>query len=110
MGLFEMKDMLQQARSMQKELKKKQKELSRMVFEGSSGGGMVTVKMSGKQQLLVLQIDPSLLSSGDAEMVQDLVKAAVNDSLRKAQEATKTSLSGMMGGAGGLGNLADMFT
>ena len=72
-------------------------------MEAASGGGAVTATMNGKKELLKLHIDPSAvlsLSGGqpDVEMLQDLIVAAVNEAGRKADEAIKTSVQGMLGG------------
>ena len=93
-------EMLSQANQMQEEVQRK---LGQTVVEGTSGGGAVTATMNGKKQLLKLHIDPSAvisLSGGqpDVEMLEDLVVAAVNEAGRKADEAIKDSVQGMLGG------------
>ena len=93
-------EMLSQANQMQEEVQHK---LAQTVVEGTSGGGAVTATMNGKKELLKLQIDPSAvlsLSGGqqDVEMLQDLVVAAVNEAGRKADEAIKASVQGLLGG------------
>jgi nucleoid-associated protein EbfC len=93
-------EMLAQANQMQEEIQRK---LGETVVEGSSGGGAITATMNGKKQLLKIRIDPSAvvgLSSAkpDVEMLEDLVVAAVNDAGRKADEAIKSSVQGMLGG------------
>jgi DNA-binding YbaB/EbfC family protein len=93
-------EMLSQAGQMQEEVQRK---LGETVVVATSGGGAVTATMNGKKELLKLQIDPSAvlsLSGGqpDVEMLQDLVVAAVNEAGRKADEAIKTSVQGMLGG------------
>jgi DNA-binding YbaB/EbfC family protein len=93
-------EMLSQANQMQEEVQRK---LGETVVEGSSGGGAITATMNGKKQLLKIRIDPSAvigLSSGqpDVEMLEDLVVAAVNEAGRKADEAIKTNVQGMLGG------------
>jgi len=102
---MDMKSLMKQAQSLQTEMAKKQEELAKQTFEASSGGGMVTAKVNGKQELLSLQIDPTIVAGDDVEMLQDLVVAAVNEGFKKAADAAKESLSGMMGGMGGLGGL-----
>ncbi len=96
--LSKMKDMMGQARQMQEEMEKK---LSATVVEASTGGGMVTVRMNGRKELLRLTIDPTALAAntpGDIEMLEDLITAAVNEAGRKADDAMKSSMSGMLGG------------
>lgn len=101
MNPLKMQEMLQQARQMQEQMQQK---LSQTVVEASSGGGAVTVKMNGQKQLLKLKIDPAAvlsLSSGnqaDVEMLEDLIMAAVNEGGRRAEEAMKTSVNGMLSG------------
>jgi DNA-binding YbaB/EbfC family protein len=93
-------EMLSQAGQMQEEMQRK---LGETVVEASSGGGAVTATLNGKKELLKLRIDPSAevsLSGGqaDVEMLQDLIVGAVNEAGRKANEAIKTSVQGMLGG------------
>lgn len=107
-------EMLAQANQMQEEVQRK---LGETVVEASSGGGAVTATMNGRKQLLKLRIDPSAVagrggappagptdtssSAGwqpDVEMLEDLIVAAVNEAGRKADEAVKSSMQGMLGG------------
>jgi hypothetical protein len=97
---FKMQEMLSQATQMQEEVQRK---LSQTILEGESGGGAVKATMNGKKQLLRINIDPSAVaslsgSSVDLEMLQDLIVAAVNDAGRKAEEALKGQLKGVLGG------------
>ncbi len=107
---MDMMEMMKQARSMQKELKKKQKELEHLTFEGTAGGGMVTAVVNGKHEVVKLTIEPQLVAGGDAQMVADLVRVAVNDSAQKAGKAAQELMSGMLGGMGGLGGLKNLFS
>lgn len=96
----QLSEMFSQANAMQEEIQRK---LSEMVLEASSGGGAVTVTMNGKKQLLKLHIDPSAVvslggESPDVEMLEDLILAAVNEAGRKAEDAMKSSMQGMLGG------------
>jgi DNA-binding YbaB/EbfC family protein len=93
-------EMLSQANQMQEEVQRK---LGETVVEGSSGGSAVIATMNGKKQLLRIRIDPSAvigLGGGqpDVEMLEDLVVAAVNDAGRRADEAIKSSVQGILGG------------
>jgi hypothetical protein len=72
------------------------------VVESSSGGGSVTVKMDGRKQVLGIKIDPEAVKSGDIEMLQDLITAAVNGAGRKVDEAMQSTMGGMMSGLGGM--------
>ena len=95
--LGKMKEMMGQAKQMQEQMERK---LSETVVEVSSGGGVVTVRMNGKKEVLRITIEPTALgaSSGDIELLEDLIAAAVNEAGRRADEAIKSSLSGMLGG------------
>jgi len=94
---FNLQDMLMQARQQAEKLQEKMQQIT---IEASSGGGSVTVRMSGQKQLQSITIDPEVVKSGDIEMLQDLVIAAVNEAARKVDEALKSSLGGMLGGMG----------
>ena len=87
--------MMQQAQQMQEQL---QRQMNEMRVEATSGGGMVTVTVSGNKQLVSLKIDPEVVSKDDVEMLQDLIVAAVNDAHRKVDEALAGQMQGMMGG------------
>jgi nucleoid-associated protein EbfC len=93
-------EMLSQAGQLQEEV---QRRLSETVVEASAGGGAVTATMNGKKELLSLRIDPTAVTSltggqADVEMLQDLIIGAVNEAGRKADEAVKSSVQGMLGG------------
>jgi nucleoid-associated protein EbfC len=102
--LGKMKEMMGQAKQMQEQMERK---LSETVVEASSGGGVVTVRMNGKKEVLRLKIEPSAIGSAgsDLELLEDLILAAVNEAGRRADDAMKSSVAGMMGGLGlpGLG-------
>jgi hypothetical protein len=83
----EMQNMLQRAEQMQSQMSEMQRELAAREFEGSSGGGMVDATVSGALRVLSIRIEPSLIKSDDQGMLQDLVAAAVNAALAKAQES-----------------------
>ncbi len=87
-----LQQMMQQMKKMQEEL---QQQMDAMRVEASSGGGMVTVRMNGAKQVLSVKIDPEALQGGDAEMLQDLVQAAVNQALRQVDQALAEKLGGM---------------
>jgi DNA-binding YbaB/EbfC family protein len=94
--------MMKQAQQLQERL---QKELATITLEGSAGGGLVTVVINGHKQVQKLTIDPEAVSKDDVEMLQDLIVAAVNDALRKADDELKNRIGGIVGGLGipGLG-------
>jgi DNA-binding YbaB/EbfC family protein len=97
-----MKDISQimrQAQAMQAKINEAQKKLEAMEVEGSAGGGMVKVKLSGKNAMIGLSIDPSLMSD-DREILEDLVKAAHDDARRKLEDAQNEEMKGLSGGLG----------
>jgi nucleoid-associated protein EbfC len=97
MSGFDLQNMMQMAR---KQYEAMQKKMQETVVEASSGGGDVSVRMDGAKRILSITIDPEVVKSGDVEMLQDLVIAAVNEAGRKAEESMKSGLSGMLGGMG----------
>ncbi len=95
--LGKMKEMMGQAKQMQEQMERK---LSETVIEASTGGGVVTVRMNGKKEVLRLKIEQSAIGSAgsDLELLEDLITAAVNEAGRRVDEAIKASVAGMMGG------------
>ncbi len=103
-----MEQMMQQVQKMQKDMELAQEELKNEVVEASAGGGMVSVKVSGDLQVREVRIDPSAVDPEDVEILGDMVLAAVNEALRKAQQLAESKLGGAtagldLGGLGGLG-------
>ena len=109
-GGFDVTALLKQAQQMQTEMVKAQEALADETVEASAGGGMVKVTMSGDLQLKQISIDPEAIDPDDAEMLADMVQAAVNEGIRAAQELAASKMGGMTGGAGGggLGGLPGM--
>lgn len=98
-----MKDISQimrQAQQMQAKINEAQKKLEAMEVEGSAGGGMVKLRISGKNALLSLSIDPSLMVAGEQEILEDLIKAAHDDARRKLEDAQNEEMKGLSGGLG----------
>ena len=95
--LGKLKDMMGQAKQMQEQMEQK---LSQTIVEAETGGGMVHVRMNGRKELLRLKIEPTAMgsNSADIELLEDLITAAVNEAGRRADEAMKSSVQGMMGG------------
>ncbi|MFQ5864883.1 MAG: YbaB/EbfC family nucleoid-associated protein [bacterium] len=102
-----MGDILKQAQKIQEKIQKVQDELSDLKVEGSAGGGMVTAVANGKQEILELHIDKQVVDPEDIEMLEDLVVAAVNQALEKAQEMANQEMGKAAGGL--LGNLPPGF-
>jgi len=86
---------MQQAKEMQQRL---QQQMADLRIEATSGGGMVTVVVSGNKLVQSIRIDPDVVSKDDVEMLQDLIVAALNDANRKVDEKMSQSMSGLMGG------------
>ena len=91
-------EMMKQAQALQGRMADMQAELERTMIEGRSGGGMVTVTLSGKGDMVGVKIDPSLLTPGEAEILEDLIVAAHNDAKVKVEEARKEKMKGLTGG------------
>jgi DNA-binding YbaB/EbfC family protein len=91
-------NMMKQAQAMQEQLAKIQEQAASKTVDGTAGGGMVTVSVSGAMQVVALKIDPEVLKSGDAEMLQDLIVAATNDALRKARDMMAEEMKSITGG------------
>lgn len=84
--------LMKQAQAMQKKMMKAQEEMAKKEFEASSGGGMVTAKVSGAGQVLGLQIEKEVVDPDDIDMLQDLVVAAVNEALKKVSEEASSGM------------------
>ena len=92
-----MSKLLKQAQSVQQEIEKVQNELSDMIIEGESGGGMVKVKVNGKQEVLELNIDETTMEE-DKEVIEDLIVSALNKALSKAQIDSQEKMNSVAGG------------
>ena len=93
-----MGNMMKQAQQLQSKMMKLQEELAEKTVESSSGGGMVRVTANGKQQILSIQIEKEVVDPDDVEMLQDLIMAAINDALAKAQEMVSSEMGKLTGG------------
>jgi DNA-binding YbaB/EbfC family protein len=91
-------EMMKQAQALQGRMADMQAELERTEIEGSSGGGMVRVTLSGKGDMMSVKIDPALLKSEEAEILEDLIVAANNDAKAKVEEAMKEKMKSLTGG------------
>ena len=92
------KKMMRQAQQLQKNMMKMQEELESATVEATAGGGAVKVVVGGKLRLESITIDPEAVTPDDVEMLQDLVLAAVNDGIQKAQEMAASRMSALTGG------------
>lgn len=92
------KKMLRQAQMLQQRMLKLQEELENATVEATAGGGVVKAVVSGKMRVESLTIDPQAVSAEDVEMLEDLVTAAINEGLQKAQEMAASKMSALTGG------------
>src|SRR6188768_3618971 len=95
MGMANLQRMAQQ---MQQEMLRIQGELETTLVDGTAGGGVVSATVTGKQELVSVTIDPSVVDADDVEMLQDLVVAAVNDALRASRELAEQKMAAVTGG------------
>lgn len=94
----DMRKLMQQAQQMQEGLKKAQEELANKTYAGTSGGGVVTATVSGTGELLSVEIEPDVLDPDEADLVGDLIVAAVNDARRIADSEAAEAMGGLTGG------------
>ena len=99
-----MANLQRMALQMQQEMERVQAELAEAEIEGSAGGGVVRAKVTGKQSLISITIDPTAVDPADVEMLQDLVTAAVNDALDASRRLAEQKM-GALSALGGLGGL-----
>ena len=93
-----MNNMIRQAQKMQQDMMKAQEELESKTYEAAAGGGVVSATVSGKKELVGVTIDPEAVDPEDVEMLQDLIVAAVNEALRKANDDAASQMSKLTGG------------
>ncbi len=101
-GGFDMNSLMKQAQQMQDQMLKAQEQLKDETVEASAGGGMVKVTMGGDLTLRAISIDPEAIDPEEAEMLAEMVQAAVNEGVRAAQELAASKMGGIGGGLGGL--------
>jgi hypothetical protein len=104
-------DLMRQAQKMQEEMMKAQEEAKKKTVEATAGGGMVTVVANGAGQIVSIKIEKDVVDPEDIDMLQDLILAASNEALRRAQELVSDEMSKLTGGLQipGMGNLGNMF-
>ena len=93
-----MGNLLKQAQQLQTKMAKLQEELEEKSVEASSGGGMVTAVVNGRQEILSINIEPEVINPDDQEMLQDLILAAINDGLAKARNMVNEEMGKLTGG------------
>lgn len=94
-NLQQMQQIMKQVQQIQEQL---QKQLDELVVEASAGGGMVAIKMNGQKHLVAVNIDREVFASGDLEMLQDLILAAVNEAARKVDDQLASRVGNLAGG------------
>ena len=95
-------NMMKQVQKMQQDMLKMQQELEAKTYTAAAGGGVVSATVTGKRELTGITIDPQVVDPDDIEMLQDLIMAAVNEALRKGEEAREAAMSKMAPGMGGM--------
>lgn len=98
-----MGNLMKQAQKMQKQMEEKTKEIEDKEWEATAGGGAVTVKVSGKKEVLSVKLSKEVVDPEDIEMLEDLIVAATNEALRKMEEESSSVMNSITGGLGGLG-------
>ena len=99
-GFGGMQQLMKQANQMQTRIKKLQEELATQTFQGTSGGGGVTVTVTGNNLLQSVTINPDVFSAGDVEMLQDMIVSATNEALKASKETSEKEMSKITGGMG----------
>lgn len=102
-------DLMRQAQKIQEEIARVQEEAKEKTVEASAGGGMVTAVANGGGQIVSVKIEKEVINPDDADMLQDLIVAACNEALRRAQEMVQSEMARVTGGLQipGMGNLGD---
>jgi DNA-binding YbaB/EbfC family protein len=90
-------DMMKQAQQLQANMQKAQAEIALLEVTGESGGGMVKITVNGRHEVRRVQIEPSVIGE-DREMLEDLIAAAMNDAVHKAEAASQAKMASLMGG------------
>ncbi len=99
-GPSNMQSMLKQAQKMQEDMQNKQEELEACEYEVSSGGGVVTVKINGKKEILSVKIDKEVIDPDDPETLEDLITAAVNEAIKKVESVSADEMQKITGAMG----------
>lgn len=96
-----MSNLMKQAQRMQRQMEESAKELETKEFTAAAGGGAVEVTVTGKKEVTKVKLDPEAVDPDDVEMLEDLIMAATNEALRKADEASAANMAKLTGGLGG---------
>lgn len=96
-----MSNLMKQAQRMQRQMEESAKELESKEFTAAAGGGAVEVTVTGKKEVTRVKLDPEAVDPDDVEMLEDLIMAATNEALRKADEASAANMAKLTGGLGG---------
>ena len=96
-----MNNLMKQAQKMQKQMEEKTKEIEEKEWEATAGGGAVTVKISGKKEIVSVKLSPEVVDPEDIEMLEDLIVAATNEALRKMEEESAAVMNSIAGGLSG---------
>ena len=91
-------NIMKEAQKLQQQMAAMQEEIGKRKVAATAGGGMVTVEVNGKQEILSIKIDPEVVSKDDVEMLQDLILAAVNEASRKVDDEVQSKVGGLTGG------------
>ncbi|RHW31445.1 YbaB/EbfC family nucleoid-associated protein [Lysinibacillus yapensis] len=91
-GMGNMQGMMKKMQKMQKEMMQAQEELNAKEFEGTAGGGMVSITLNGQREVLNVKLDPSVVDPDDVEMLEDLIVVATNEALKKVEETTSSTM------------------
>ena len=102
-GGMNMNNLMKQAQKMQQQMQNAAAELETKTYSGSAGGGVVEAVVSGKKELVKINIKPEAIDPDDAEMLEDLIVAAVNQALKECESDTQSTYGRITGGMGGLG-------
>ncbi|MCD8104126.1 MAG: YbaB/EbfC family nucleoid-associated protein [Lachnospiraceae bacterium] len=100
-----MGNLMKQAQKMQRQMEESQKSLEEKEFTAAAGGGAVEVTVTGKREVTKVKLSEEVVDPDDIEMLEDLIVAATNEALRKAEEEAAAAMSKLTGGMGGLGGL-----
>ena len=97
-GGANMNNMMKQVKKMQEQMEKAQQDIEEKEFESTSGGGVVTATVNGKKEVIAIKIDPDVIDPEDSEMLEDLIIAAINDAMKKADEYSGETMGKLTGG------------